>query len=349
MNIMNRKYYIFIAIAVYLTAASPCAALDSIKTKSGGTLGKIVGASPLMIEVEQGASGQRKEIPVNQIDVVFYNDEPTLLKNAKNSALAQRYEEALTSLGRFKIEDVSRKELREEVEFYTALCTARSALGGSGKIADAGRLMIAFIKNYPESYHYFQACETVGDLLVAHRSYLQAEEYYAKLSKAPWPDYQMKAGVAAGRVLLAQGKNSDALSAFKSVLSKNVPDELSKSQYQAAEIGKAAALVALKKYDDAMVLIDSIIGKADPDDADTMACAYNLLGNVLRQQGKKKEALMAFLHVDLLYSSAADAHAEALYNLTQLWDELNKADRSLRARQTLEQQYKNSPWAQKGG
>jgi len=345
---VNKKYVV-LAAGAWLIAVSTGAGLDSIKTKSGVTLCKVVGASPLKVEIEQGAAAERKEIPVNQIDAIFYSDEPTPLKNAKNYILGERYEEALNALARIKTSDVSRKELREDIEFYTALAAAQSAIAGSGKIADAGRLMIAFIKNYPESYHYFQASEIVGDLLVANRSYAQAEEYYAKVAEAPWLDYRMRAGVAVGRALLAQGKNSEALNAFEKVLADERPDALSQAQRQAAKMGKAAVLVALKKNDEAVKLVESIIQQADPDDSSVMARAYNILGNALRQAGKDKEALLAFLHVDLLYSSVADAHAEALYNLAELWDQLHKTDRAARARQILDQQYKNSPWAQKGG
>ena len=195
---MNKKY-IILAAGAWLAAVSAGAALDSIKTKSGVIAGKIVSSSPLKVEIEQGANPEHKEIPVNQIDVIYYSEEPASLKNAKNNILGGRYEEALNVLSHLKTDLISRKELLEDIEFYTALSSAHLAIGGAGKIADAGRLMIAFTKNYPDSYHYFQACEIVGDLLVANHSFEQAEEYYAKVAKAPWPDYQMRAGVAIGR------------------------------------------------------------------------------------------------------------------------------------------------------
>ena len=67
--------------------------------------------------------------------------------------------------------------------------------------------MIAFSKNYPDSYHYFQACEIVGDLLVANHSFDQAEEdLTARFAKSAWPDYQMRTGVAIGHALLAKAK-----------------------------------------------------------------------------------------------------------------------------------------------
>jgi tetratricopeptide (TPR) repeat protein len=343
---VNKKYF-FLAAGVWLAVVSAGAALDSIKTKSGVVSGKIVSSSPLKVEIAQGANPEHKEIPVNQIDVIYYSEEPSSLKNAKNNILGGHYEEALNVLSHLKTDLISRKELHEDIDFYTALSSAHLAIGGEGKIADAGRLMIAFTKNYPDSYHYFQACEIVGDLLVANRSFDQAEEYYAKVAKAPWPDYQMRAGVAIGRALLANGKNSQALAAFEKVLANPAEDSLAKAQILAANLGKAAVLVAMKKNDEAVALINSILTKADPEDAGNMARAYNILGNALRQQGKMKEAVLAFLHVDLLYPSPPDAHAEALYNLAKLWDDLHKTERAAHARQVLDQQYKNSPWAQK--
>jgi hypothetical protein len=80
-----------------------------------------------------------------------------------------------------------------------------------------------------------------------------------------------------------------------------------------------------------------------------MARAYNVLGLAHRQAGRTKEALLAFLHTDVLYSSQPDTHAEALANLVDLWEQVHKTERANAARKTLEEQYKDSPWAKKGG
>ena len=106
-------------------------------------------------------------------------------------------------------------------------------------------------------------------------------------------------------------------------------------------------MAALKKPDEAIAIVEEIIQKGDPEDAPLMARAYNVLGNAQRQAGRVKEALLAFLHVDILYSSVPDAHAEALSNLAELWQQVHKTDRANRARQTLEELYKDSPWAKR--
>ena len=95
--------------------------------------------------------------------------------------------------------------------------------------------------------------------------------------------------------------------------------------------------------------VDEILAKADPEDVELHARAYNTKGTALRKTGRTKEALLAFLHVDVLYFAVPEAHAEALANLAELWNELNRTERAMRARDLLESQYANSPWARQGG
>ncbi|MEN6449562.1 MAG: tetratricopeptide repeat protein, partial [Thermoguttaceae bacterium] len=232
-----------------------------------------------------------------------------------------------------------------------ALSAAKLALGGSRKIAEAGRMMRAFADARTKSYHYYQASEIVGDLLVAIRQYAAAGEYYARLDKAPWPDYKMRAAVASARVLLDEGKATEAIEAFDKILAVNAEGDAAPRQQKAAKVGKAAALVALKKPDDAVKLIDEVIEATDTDakseEAPLAARAYNVLGAAHRQAGRTQEALLAFLHVDLLYPNVPDAHAEALANLAGLWEQVHKAERASRARQTLKDQYPESPWTKK--
>ena len=43
------------------------------------------------------------------------------------------------------------------------------------------------------------------------------------------------------------------------------------------------------------------------------------------------------------------AHAESLASLVKLWEKLRKTERAAKARNTLNTQYGNSPWAKQGG
>ncbi len=344
---MKIHWLVWAAVAG-LAIGNACWASDIVKTAKSTMPGRIVDISPVKVDLELVASGTTKEIPVNQIQTIFYENEPAELKIAKTHALGGHYAEALAVLERIK-QDVGRPELRQDIEFYKALCAAKMALAGSGKIADAGRMMKTFADANGKSYHYFEASEIVGDMLVAVGQYTPAAEYYGRLDKAPWPDYKMRSGVAVGRALLAQGKIDEAQSAFDRVIAAKAEDTLAQSQRTLAKLGKAGALVALKKPDEAINMVEDILKTADPESAPLLARAYNILGTAHRQAGRAKEALLAFLHVDLLYPSVPDAHAESLANLADLWEQVHKSERANRARKTLEEEYPDSPWAKMGG
>lgn len=346
---MKTRWFIA-ATVLSLAVGGVSQALDSVQTAKGTQRGQIVGASPVKIDLQVGAGdvGSPKEIPVNQILTVFYEDEPAELKTAKTHVLAGRYADAATALERIK-DDVNEPAIKQDIEFYKAFCAAKMAMGGSGKVADAGRMMKTFADANTKSYHYFEASELVGDMLVAIRQYAQAAEYYGRLEKAPWPDYKMRAGAAMGRALLAQGKVNEAIAAFDKVMATEAVGDMAQEQRTLAKLGKAAAMVASKKPDEAIKMAEEILKTANPEDAPLMARTYNVLGSAQRQAGRTKEALLAFLHVDILYSSLPDAHAEALANLADLWEQVHKTERANRARKTLEEEYRDSPWAKKGG
>ncbi len=179
-------------VILCLAIGGAARAFDTIKTKQGTVPGRFIGMDSTKVTFQKSSiDAQPKEIPVNEIQMIFFDGEPFDLKTAKTHILGGHYAEALAALERIK-DAPSRPEIRQDVEFYKALCSTKLALGGSLKIAEAGRLMKAFADNNPNSYHYFDAAEAVGDLLVAIQEFAPAAEYYARLQNAPWPDFQMR-------------------------------------------------------------------------------------------------------------------------------------------------------------
>jgi tetratricopeptide (TPR) repeat protein len=324
------------------------AAYDTVKTTQGNLSGRVSATSPTAVTLElSGVASQPKEVPVNKIVALLFDDDPNALRAARTHVLGGRYEEALAALEKLTVPPNTRKEIVEDIDFYRAFCRGQLALGGNGEIAAAGTELATFIRKHSSSYHWLQANEVVGDLLVSSGAFDKAETYYRRVAGAPWPDYTMRAGVAMGRAFLAQGKAAEADKAFSDVLAVNATGELADNQRAVATIGKARVESLEKKYEEAIATLEAVIAKADPQQVDLLAQAYNAMGTAQRSAGRPKEALLAFLRVELLYPNAAEAHAEALYNLAELWDEVHKPDRAVRARQTLQQQYKNSPWAKK--
>lgn len=343
---MKMQWLIAVVAACLLPAAS-ASAVDAVKKVDETTMvGKVTRVAKTEVEIEERSVP--KTVPVNEIDHIVYEGEPITLKTVRSHVASGRYNDALDQLGRIPADEVTRKEIQQDVAFYKALCQAKLALSGEGPIADAGKLMNDFVTGNADSYHYFQAVEMVGDLLVATRKYDVAATFYARLGQeAPWPDYKMRSGASVGRSLLAQNKPQDALKAFDGVLATQAEGDLADQEKLAATLGKARCMAELGQAAEAVAMIQDVIAKAGPEDVDLAAMAYNALGSALRKAGDSKAALLAFLHVDVLYHTNGMAHAEALANMAELWNEIHQTERATEARELLQSQYKNSPWAQR--
>ena len=75
-------------------------------------------------------------------------------------------------------------------------------------------------------------------------------------------------------------------------------------------------------------MIQEVIAQGDPEQVELMAETYNALGLAHRQAGRSEDAILAFLHVDLLYFGSSAEHIVALQNLVQLWNEIQKPERA---------------------
>ncbi|MEX2113885.1 MAG: hypothetical protein WD845_11915 [Pirellulales bacterium] len=325
---------------------APAMAVDRVKLKSGtqGT-GTITEISPTEVVVELGAT--KRPHAVNDIESVTFDEEPNELTQARFAVAAGRYSDATDLLAKIKAGQVKRPAVAEDIEFYKAIAGARAALAGNGSIADAGRALVAFERAHKNSYHYFEVCEVLGDLLSTANLPDRAEGFYTKLAAAPWPETKLRAAVLQGRALVGQKKFEPAVAKFDEALAMSATGNQVDALKLAATLGKADAQAGSGGTEQAIAAVEKIIAEANPEDQELHARAYNVLGNCYRAAGKKQEALLAFLHVDLLYSRFPLQHAEALANLAALWAEVDKADRAVQAQSTLKEKYPQSAWAQK--
>ena len=220
--------------------------------------------------------------------------------------------------------------MAEEISFCRAYCAAQLALSGAADPIEAGKQMFTFITNSPNSFHYLKACELLGDICVTLGKFADAQKYYAKLGQAPWPDYKIRAQVALGRSYLAQDNAAAADKAFDDALANDAPGELAEAQRTAARIGKARCMVLTGKTDQALRSLNEILDRTEEKNPEINAMAYNALGTALRKAGKPKEAILAFLHVHLQYSTQPDLDAEAVANLEKLFTEDHKPDHAAR-------------------
>jgi hypothetical protein len=105
----------------------------------------------------------------------------------------------------------------------------------------------------------------------------------------------------------------------------------------------------------ALEITQKVILEADPDAEQLHARAYNTLGKCYWRPDSKdpikpdeiKQALQAFLIVDIVYSAYPDEHAESLYYLQGLWTKAGDRGNGNNARARLLEQYPSSTWAKR--
>lgn len=338
-----------VAVALTWPVRGSAQQLDSVAPERGaptfGTISEITRVQ-IAIDTNQG----KKLFPVNEIRKVTFQGEPRELKNAREGILSGQLENSRSDLEKISVADITRKEILQDIEFYKGYCDGRLALVGGGDKGAAVKSLRAFVENpdNAQSFHYFAAIELLGDLAVALTRFDSGIKYYNQLGEAPWPDMKMRAAVLEGNALVANANYTEALTKFDSVLAAGVDDAKARDQKLMATLGRAVCLAATGKPDEGVPLVTKIIDENNSQDKPILfAKAYNALGTCYLAAGKKQDALLAFLHVDLLFNQDPESHAEALFQLSGLWREAGKAERSTQARSLLESRYSGSSWANK--
>jgi tetratricopeptide (TPR) repeat protein len=335
--------------AAYMLALSPSMAwaLDEVHVtdKEKPIRGNVSLVSRSEVTVD--TAGQSSKIPVSKVKYIVFQSDP-LDKDAREEAKYRgAYAATLAKLEKIKAADASRPEIRADLEFFSVYCKGQLALGGKPGYPIKGTAgeVLKFINANPESFHYYEAVELLGDLLRAGAAYSKAVEYYNKLAENR--DFAQRAAVAVGWTLLEQKQTAQAQKSFETALEDKTSGAEADYQRSAATLGKAVCAAESGKADEAVKAIDDVIAKADPEDTVLHARAYNALGRVQQKANQPKAALMAYLHVDIMYSQDSAEHAEALGNLARLWIEVNHPERATDAARRLKSSYPDSRWAQR--
>jgi len=344
---------LLLTVVAVLLPASVAQAVDAVRTVDGqtisGTLNKMTEREVTITRVN---ASEPTTVPVNQIEWIQFDGEPAQLRIVRSAIATGNFQGARQNLANDNLDPakIERQELKQEILFYNALADAKLAQKPED-VKAAGGKMFEFVQKNPTNWHYFEAVQALGDLLVADKNLPQAVQQYARLESAPWPDMQMRGAVARGRALQSQGQFAEALTAYEKALqvAGNSSDPLVANQKLAATVGKAACLAETGKAAEGIKLVEDVIATAKPEQAQLHAAAFTALGNCYLKASppQPKEAFLSFLKVDVLYSAYPEYHAEALYHLSNLWKEVQKPDRGLEAKQQLIQRYSNSPWASK--
>lgn len=310
--------------------------------------GTVEATTPRSVDITL-EDGESQTVPVEEIRDIQFFGEPQELRAARSFVARGRPADALQELA--KLDDAAFAGLPElvlvERKFVTALATARAALAAGEDVKAGGKLVSEFLRSHPDSFHFYLTQEVLGDLLARAGLPDKALDAYARVAEGP-AAMQVRAASARARILFDQKRFDEAAAAYDQAAGIATDDAASAARKREALLGKARCLAATGKAAEAVTLAGGIIAASDPDEEqETLAAAFNTLGGSLLAAGRKEDALVAFLTVDLVYNAVPDAHAEALLNLVDLWNAQNRPERAREAADGLRQAYPASAWAKR--
>lgn len=343
---MKQTTIILCGLVFGLLASSAFAQNDSLyRIKKSGkvskTLGKIAEITPLYVTFN-GRGGAEK-IPVWEIAKLQAADEPTEVDKARDRIEASRNDEAMELLGQVKAGDPI---TAGEVAWYRAVAMSETAFsGGSYSAIDAGGQVQKFLKAHPKSHHFVPATDLMGRLAMADGKLDFAAKQFDILTKSKWPEYVARGHFYTGEAMMRSKKFPQAAAAFDKVAAIQANDDLTQRYKRLAQCQRARIDAMTGDPGASITKLESIIKQENPDDKELFAYAYNALGTCYLKAQNLAEAEEKFLFTHLLFDSESGPHAEAVYQLSDIWTKQKQTDRASEARQILKSRYRNTWWS----
>jgi tetratricopeptide (TPR) repeat protein len=335
----------FLAIVAALALATAARADDVVLAPGSNVKqavkdvvrGKVQSESVAEVVVRVGQN--TVTVPANLVVSIRYDGQPASLTLADSYESNGQLDKAAEQYNKAVADAASRPLIEEAARFKQAEVTADLALADPARSAEAVGLLDAFLRAYPKGRHAPAAHETLARLRLQKGDYPGAEQAIAALANIP--QAADRAAVLRARVLAKKGDHARAVEELDRLIASSPEGSPRRRE---ARLAKAESLAGLKKFEEAETDVRAVIKTLPAEDAASESVAYNTLGDCLRAAGRPKDALIAYLHTDLLYSKNREQHPRALAQIAQLWRELKRDDRADEVVQRLRQDYPQSPW-----
>ena len=352
--VLLRRASLAILAALALPAIGGVAlgqAADRVALANGQSVsGTVTAVSPSTIDVED-SNGELQRVPVEKVREVQFGAEPPSLRNARSMLLRGRGADAKDEMAKVDKEELDGAEplVLAEADFVRAAGAGRAVLEAGGDLNAAIKSATEYVAKNGKSHHLFQMQELLGDLLARAGKPDEAIAAYSQLAKGP-SAVKVRGATSKAALLLSQGNVDQAMAEYEAAVKLAGDEKDNQPQRRVAELGKAKCLSLKGKHDPAVAAVLQLVKDSSPEDKEFLARAYTVLGGIYRAMGgKDQDALISYLTVDLVYNVLPESHAEALFNLVELWERGSNPERSRDARQSLKTSYPASQWAAKLG
>ena len=134
-----KKLGVTLAILGLIGAAGQVHAADVLKKISTNTTinGKFTNMGKTEVTIEK-TTGATETVPVNDIDWLSFDGEPTMLKTIRTQSINGSYSAALTNLAKIDPDSASRPEVKQEIDVFACLLPRQAGHGNRRHQGNAG-------------------------------------------------------------------------------------------------------------------------------------------------------------------------------------------------------------------
>ncbi len=333
----------FIGNAVAVDRAT---ADDAVMLIPGATVKQAIGRqvrgqvqSETSAEVVVQLGNNTIKVPADQVLSIRYDKQPASFAIAESREAAGMLLEAAEQFRTAAADSTAHPLTVRAARFREAEVLTDLALVEPERINDAKDKLSKLIRQYPNSRQIGPAQECVARLQLNAGDFPGAASTIAALAKIP--NFGDRAAVLRTKLLAKQGKNAEAIAELDRLIAAYPK---ASEQRRGAVLAKAENLAAMKKYKEAETLVREAIAASPAEDAAAQATAYNTLGDCFRAANRPKDALIAYLHTDLLYAKNKEEHPRALFHIQSLFRQLKQDGRADEFAQRLKLEYPRSQW-----
>jgi tetratricopeptide (TPR) repeat protein len=309
-----------------------------VKQAIGGRVrGTVQSETPTEVVVTLGTNSVN--VPTDQIVSIRYDGQSASYQLGETREAAGQLAEAAELFKKAATESAARPFPHQAALFREAKVLGDLAAVEPDRLKEARDKLNQFIRSYPGGRHIAPAREALARLQVNGGDVAGAEATISALAQMPRAGE--RAAVLRTKVLAKQGKYAEAIAELDRLIASSPKGS---ERQRAAMLAKAESLAATRKYKEAESLVRQVIQENPAEDADSQAPAYNTLGDCLRAANRPKDALIAYLHTDLLYNKDKEEHPRALHGIAMAFRQLKQDARADEYAQRLRQEYPRSAW-----
>ncbi|HMC63526.1 MAG TPA: tetratricopeptide repeat protein [Gemmataceae bacterium] len=242
-----------------------------------------------------------------------------------NSAIST-YKATLKSLA-------SNKLAQRHVQFKIAQLTAQLAGDESSERDAAIAALETFKKQHPNGWQIVACCHWLARLQMQGQDYDGALKTYEDLAKTPniAPEVQREAELLSARALTRAKRYAEAQKRLQAAL-KSLPRD--DPQVDRVQVYLAECQARTGQFDVATKQLESIINKTTNNDL--KALAYNTLGDCYLANERPRDAMWAYLWVDVVYHQDKQEHRKALEELAKIFERFKDENRAKEYRERLQ-------------